>query len=71
MYYENNLSHRLRILSSTAKRYIQDGKVDKIVDVRTDLEWKMGHHPKAIHIPVSEIEEKANKKLKKNESILI
>ena len=39
-----------------AKQMIKDGEIDVIVDVRTKMEWKRGHHPKAIHIPFGSLQ---------------
>jgi len=37
-----------------AKQRIVDGKYDVVIDVRTPEEWKQGHHPKSISIPIGE-----------------
>jgi rhodanese-related sulfurtransferase len=38
-----------QMISATQARRMQ---FDKIVDVRTDFEWSIGHHPQAVHIPI-------------------
>ena len=37
-----------QLISATQARRMQ---FDKIVDVRTDFEWSIGHHPEAVHLP--------------------
>ncbi len=56
-----------------AKEYIRRGIITHIIDVRTQLEWKMGHHPLASHIPVTEISKKTlqNANIFMNEGILV
>ena len=49
------------ISSEEAKRLIKEGKIKVIIDVRTATEWRMGHYPKALHIPVDKINEKTKK----------
>ena len=44
-----------RISSEEARRAIADGRIKHVIDVRTDVEWRLGHYPGAKHIPVSEI----------------
>ena len=46
---------------------------DVIVDTRTRLEWNVGHHPDAKHLPVTEINEESAKKIigSKNLRVLV
>lgn len=62
-----------KIDSELAKLLIESGHINKIIDVRTDLEWQIGHHMKAIHIPTSKINEKSLQKsgIKKTDNILV
>ena len=53
------------VSSSEAKRLIKEGKIKKVIDVRTIAEYHMGHYPKALHIPVSKIDEKTTTELPK------
>jgi len=53
------------ISSREAKRLIKDGKIKKVIDVRTITEWRAGHYPRAIHIPVDKINEKTTTELPK------
>ena len=39
--------------SEQAKNLIKSGKIIKIIDIRTNLEYRLGHYPSAINIPVS------------------
>jgi len=53
LYY--NLSSPLAMYPGEAKDLLQKGKFDHVVDVRTDAEWKLGHFPLAIHIPLKQV----------------
>lgn len=39
----------------TAKHKLHDNKYDVVLDVRTKLEYDMGHYPNALHIPSTSI----------------
>jgi phage shock protein E len=74
--YERTMIHYLRISPDKAKVLIQEEKergtgTVKVVDVRTDTEWSLGHYPSAIHLPASRIREDAMKILRKGETIII
>jgi len=53
------------VSSQEAKRLIKEGKIKKVIDVRTAMEWRAGHYPKALHIPVNKINEKTTTELPK------
>lgn len=53
------------VSSSEAKRLIREGKIKKIIDVRTITEYRAGHYPKALHIPVNKMDEKTTTELPK------
>lgn len=53
------------ISSEEAKKLIASGKIKKVVDVRTSMEWNAGHYPKAIHIPTGNISRETTKQLPK------
>jgi rhodanese-related sulfurtransferase len=53
------------VSSEEAKRLIKEGKIKAVIDVRTATEWRMGHYPKALHIPVDKINEKTTTELPK------
>ena len=61
------------ISSDKAKEYIKKGTITHVIDVRTEMEWKMGHHPLASHIPVGNISKKSlqNQNIFFNEGILV
>ena len=35
------------VSASEAKRLIKEGKIKKVIDVRTAVEWRSGHYPRA------------------------
>jgi phage shock protein E len=53
------------ISSEEAKRLIKDGKIKRVIDVRTATEWRAGHYRGALHIPVDKINEKTVTELPK------
>ena len=53
------------VSSQEAKRLIKDGKIKRVIDVRTAVEWRAGHYPRALHIPVDKIDEKTTTELPK------
>lgn len=61
------------ITSKEAKNKIKKNKSIKIIDVRTQMEWDMGHYKNAIHIPTQKINKKELKKnnIKKNDTIIV
>jgi phage shock protein E len=53
------------ITSKKAKRLIKSRKIKRVIDVRTDAEWRLGHYPGAVHIPVNKISKRTTKNLPK------
>ena len=53
------------VSSEEAKRLIKEGKIKKVIDVRTAMEYRAGHYPRALHIPVDKINEKTTAELPK------
>ena len=51
------------VSTSEAKRLIKEGKIKRVIDVRTITEYRAGHYPKALHIPVDKINEKTTTEL--------
>ena len=51
------------ISASEAKRLIKDGKIKRVIDVRTITEYRASHYPRALHIPVDKISEKTTTEL--------
>lgn len=59
------------VITLEALKTKMDAKADFVlVDVRTDAEWKAGHLPGAIHIPLNDIPAKASS-LPKNKEIVL
>jgi phage shock protein E len=57
--YNYSVSSPLRVTSEEARKLRAKGQIDTIVDVRTDLEWSVGHFEGATHVPVSKIKDQA------------
>jgi len=53
------------VSSEDAKKMIKSGKIKKVIDVRTAFEYRLGHYPRAIHLPVTKINEKTVAELPK------
>jgi phage shock protein E len=45
----------LRISTEDANKLIQNGYFKTVLDVRTDIEYSLGHFPGAVHIPAGQI----------------
>jgi rhodanese-related sulfurtransferase len=45
----------LLISADDAKKAIAEGKFPVVLDVRTDMEYKLGHYPEAVHIPTAKL----------------
>jgi len=45
----------LYISAEEAKKGLAEGKFPVVLDVRTDLEYKLGHYPEAVHIPTAKL----------------
>lgn len=50
-----------RLNGIEANKKIREGEITTIVDVRSDLEWNLGHYPSAVHIPITEFDESNHK----------
>lgn len=62
----------LKISAEQAKQAIFDRKFDVVLDVRTNLEYNLGHYPEAVHIPTAELKQKIRKTIpNKNTRILV
>lgn len=62
----------LWISADEAKKGLAEGKFTRVLDVRTDTEYNLGHYPEAIHIPTQKLEEQLDAKLpNKQAGILI
>ena len=65
------VSSPLLLTAEEAKRRIKDGNVDVVLDVRTDLEYNLGHYSGALHIPTAELVKRAPKELPGKDSQII
>src|SRR6056300_795003 len=54
------------VSAAEAKKMIRSGKIKKVIDVRTAVEYRAGHYPRALHIPVDKINEKTTSELPKS-----
>ena len=54
---ERTYSHPLRMSAKDASKAIARGDINRVVDVRTQVEWDRGHFPGAIHLPLADITE--------------
>ena len=53
------------VSASEAKKLIKSGKIKKVIDVRTSTEYRLGHYPRALHLPVNKMNEKNNDRTSK------
>lgn len=53
----------LKISAEEAKQRIFDRKIDTVLDVRTNLEYNLGHYPEALHIPTAELNQRIEKEV--------
>jgi phage shock protein E len=60
------------ISAEQAKKMIQERKFDVVLDVRTKMEYNLGHYPEALHIPTQDVQEQVETLIpNKNIRILI
>lgn len=64
-------SGKNKLSPSQAIQMLKSGELNHIVDVRSNIEWNIGHHPTAINIPVSQINEDTLRVFQKNDGILV
>lgn len=50
-----SLSSPFLISAAEAKSRLAQGQFDVVLDVRTNLEYNLGHYPGAAHVPTAEI----------------
>ncbi len=65
------LTSKNRIDYQQAKEMIKNQDNVFLVDVRSIIEYNGGHIPKAISLPLDNIEERAKNKLRKNDYIIL
>ena len=62
----------LYISAEEAKQGIAEGKFPVVLDVRTDLEYNLGHYPEAVHIPTAKLADEVETKIPdKTKGVLI
>lgn len=60
------------ISAKKAKKLIKNKYFNHIIDVRTNIEYNLGHYKNAINVPISEIAKKIDSfKINKNDKILV
>lgn len=65
-------SSPLRLDAAEANRRIQKGEIDKVVDVRTDIEVRtLGSYPGAVHVQSAELDKKAAALFSKDDRLLL
>ena len=62
----------LWISAEEAKKGIAEGTFPIVLDVRTDMEYNLGHYPEAVHIPTARLVDEIETKLpRKTSGILV
>jgi phage shock protein E len=51
------------ISAEDAKKKLANNEVDIVLDVRTNMEYNLGHYPNAKHIPITLLEQRAPNEL--------
>jgi rhodanese-related sulfurtransferase len=59
------------VSADKAKKLIQEGKIDTVLDVRSKIEYNLGHYPEAIHIPTNELSDTVQYKIPNKESSIL
>jgi phage shock protein E len=65
------VSSPLMITAQEAKKRIAARQIDTVLDVRTDLEYNLGHYSGALHIPTADLAAKAPKILTNKEARIL
>ena len=58
--YKYAINGALYMTADEARAKVAAKEFDTIVDVRTNMEYNLGHAPDAVHLPIGEIETKAS-----------
>ncbi len=45
------------VTADQAKQLLQENKIDVVLDVRTKMEYNLGHYPEALHIPTGDLQD--------------
>jgi rhodanese-related sulfurtransferase len=65
------LSGSQRVSSKVAKKMLKSKDITKVIDVRTKLEYDVGHHPGSTHIPLGSLNAESMRGTRKNTGILV
>lgn len=57
--YKYAMSGVAYISADKAKELLANNEIDRIVDVRSNMEYNLGHYPNAKHIPITQLKERA------------
>ena len=70
--YKYAMSGAAYISAEDAKKKLANNEVDIVLDVRTNMEYNLGHYPNAKHIPITLLKERAPNELPdRSASILV
>lgn len=62
----------LVIKAEDAKKALADKEFPIVLDVRTDMEYNLGHYPDALHIPTAKLDSEIERQVpNKNKGILV
>lgn len=61
----------LKISAEEAKQRIFDRKIDTVLDIRTNLEYNLGHYPEAVHIPTADLKQKVRQAIPKKDTRIL
>lgn len=62
----------LVISAEDAKKALADKRFQIVLDVRTDMEYKLGHYPEALHIPTARLDSEIEREIpNKTKGILV
>lgn len=66
-----SLNGARRITGTEAKHMIRTGRIQTIIDVRTNVEYSIGHYPQSINLPLQSLTKKQLTGIMKNTQILV
>ncbi len=60
-----------KVTSEKAKRLLSEGKIDVVLDVRTKMEYDVGHYPEALNIPTAVLSEQVETMIPEKETSIL
>jgi rhodanese-related sulfurtransferase len=60
-----------KVTSEKAKRLLSEGKIDVVLDVRTKMEYDVGHYPEALNIPTATLSEQVETMIPEKETSIL